>query len=583
MILQALVRHYEDLVKRGEAQRPGWSPAKVAFALRLREDGTLSQVVSLKSERQMGQKTVLAPRELAVPAQEKRASGIRANFLCDNAGYLLGVDNKGNPKRTLACFQAAKELHLRLLDGVEAPAASAVRAFFSGWDPTAAETHPALSEYLDELKKGANLVFQVGLDQFVQEDPAIQTAWQRHYDQGGTGEPAVCLVTGEKNVPATLHPAIKGVPGAQSSGASLVSFNAPSLESYDHEQGGNAPTGEYAAFAYGAALNHLLADYAHRQVIGDTTVVFWAEGGEPAYQDAIMAALTGKPQQTVSDTDLKDLFRTLADGRPYPIHNIVLHPNTHFCILGLSPNAARLSVRFFWQDTFGGLLKNINRHYEQLEIVRPSCDHREQLSLWDLLQETVNQKSTNKEPSHQLTGDVLRSILTGAPYPATLLNAVQLRIRADRQITRGRAAILKAYYLRNPHSDCPKEVLAVKLDPQNAPENVPYTLGRLFSVLEAIQQSANPSINATIKDKYFSSASATPATIFPILLNLSQKHLRKLEKGLAIYYDRQIGELVKTLGTILPAHLSLPEQGSFQLGYYQQTQIRYSSDKKEEN
>ncbi len=240
-------------------------------------------------------------------------------------------------------------------------------------------------------------------------------------------------------------------------------------------------------------------------------------------------------------------------------------------------------MRFFWQDTFGGLLKNINRHYEQLEIVRPSFDRREQLSLWDLLQETVNQKSTNKEPSHQLTGDVLRSILTGAPYPATLLNAVQLRIRADRQITRGRAAILKAYYLRNPHSDCPKEVLAVKLDPQNAPENVPYTLGRLFSVLEAIQQSANPGINATIKDKYFSSASATPATIFPILLNLSQKHLRKLEKGLAIYYDRQIGELVKTLGTSLPAHLSLPEQGFFQLGYYQQTQIRYSSDKKEEN
>ena len=149
-----------------------------------------------------------------------------------------------------------------------------------------------------------------------------------------------------------------------------------------------------------------------------------------------------------------------------------------------------------------------------------------------------------------------------------------LRIRADRKIARGRAAILKAYYLKNPHTECPKEVLTVSLNETSS--IVPYNLGRLFSVLEAIQQAANPGINTTIKDKYFNSASATPATIFPILNNLAQKHLKKLDTGLRIHYDRQLGQIKELLGETLPGRLSLPEQASFDLGYYHQTQKRYS-------
>lgn len=259
----------------------------------------------------------------------------------------------------------------------------------------------------------------------------------------------------------------------------------------------------------------------------------------------------------------------------------------HHPILGLSPNAARLSVRFFLHNTFRGFLDHIQSHYRRLEIVRPSYDKFETLPIWKLLDETVNQNARDKSPAPDLAGEVLRAVLNDTRYPATLLNGVALRIRAEREVTRGRAAILKAYYTKlaestsREHPDIPEEVLQVSLNPDAT--NVPYLLGRLFSVLEAVQAAANPGINATIRDKYFSGASATPAAVFPVLVNLAQKHLKKLNaanRGLSIAYEKQMTELLSKLGTEYPAHLNLRQQGSFQLGYYFQTQARYQ--KKEE-
>ena len=255
-----------------------------------------------------------------------------------------------------------------------------------------------------------------------------------------------------------------------------------------------------------------------------------------------------------------------------------LDPNMEFYILGLSPNAARLSVRFFLRDSFGSFLQNVRAHQKRLEIIRPFNDKFDMIPLWKLLSETVNQNSRDKTPAPNMSGEVLRSILTNTRYPASLLNGVVLRLRAEHTITAGKAAILKAYYLKNPHPDVPKEVLTVSLNPNSS--NLPYNLGRLFSVLEAIQIASNPGINATIKDKYFNSASATPAMVFPVLLNLAQKHLKKLDPSLRSYYDRQIVTILSNLGENYPAHLNLPQQGSFQLGYYHQTQEAFK--KKEE-
>lgn len=572
MILQALTRHYEDLLARGEIARPGWGLAKVSFALQLDGGGSLLALLPLQTEQRRGNKTVLGPRSMKVPMPVKRTVGIVPNFLCDNSGYLLGVDGKGKPKRALECFAAAKALHLELLDGLSSPGARAVSAFFHTWDPEKASGHPALQESWEELMAGANLVFWHG-DEPVAEDPEIRAAWQSRYDRGGDGPSMRCLVTGELGPVELTHPAIKGVRGAQSSGAALVSFNAPAFCSYGREQNANAPVGAYGAFAYTTALNQLLADREHTRVIGDTTVTAWAEGGEPAYQDVGMAALYGE-SDAVTQADLTRILKAMAQGEMVQWEGATLSPDTHFYVLGLAPNAARLSVRFFYEDSFGAMLRHIGEHYRRLEIQRPAFDKLEALPLWRLLSETVNQNSRDKSPSPQMAGELVQAVLSGGRYPATLLNLTALRIRAEQEVTRGRAAILKAYYLRNPSPACPKEVLTVELNETSS--YLPYVLGRLFSVLEGLQSAANPGINSTIKDKYFNSASATPATIFPLLLNLSEKHLRKLGAGQKVYYSKQMGELLERVTETYPARMTLPEQGAFQLGYYHQTQKRYT-------
>lgn len=574
MILQALVDCYEALSASEKIARPGWGPVKASVALELTETGEIFQAIFLKEEVEKGKKKVLVPKIFDLPAPVKRTVGVAANFLCDNSSYILGFDEKGKPKRSLECFAACKALHEKVLDGVESPAAKAVSAFFENWEPEKAREHPALQDYLDELLAGGNLVFRYD-GQFVHEDPAIRQAWQESYDQSGDGPEMVCLVTGKTGPVENIHPSVKGVQGAQSSGAALVSFNAPAFCSYGKEQNLNAPTSKYAAFAYTSALNYLIASPEYGSRVGDTTVLFWAKNGSPEYSELAMWGIFGGPAP-YTERELQSMVQNLCKGRAVTYEETLLDPDMDFYILGLAPNAARLSVRFFLHNQFGSILQNVQAHYDRLEIVKPPFEKFEALPVWKLLSETVNQNSREKEPLPALAGETLRAILNNTRYPATLLNGVTMRIRAERKITWGRAAILKAYYLQNPHPDVPKEVLTVSLNPES--KNPYYTLGRLFSVLEAVQSAANPGINATIKDRYFNSASATPSIVFPTLLNLSEKHRKKLAAGQRIHYERQIMELLAVLGESFPTRLSLPQQGTFQLGYYHQ---RYQ--KKEEN
>ncbi len=577
MILQALTELYETLTQSGKLPALGWSEAKISFELLLSEDGELLQLIDVREQRQMGKRTVLATKPVELPAPVKRAVNISPNFLWDHSGYLLGVDDKGKPQRTKECFEACKALHERLLAEVDTTAAHAVLAFFQKWDPKNAHIHPALATYWEELLAGGNLTFRWdgGL---VHEDPAIRRAWERHYNDDSDGIQGICLVTGEQCAIEPIHPAIKSVPGAQSSGAALVSFNAPAFCSYGKDQNYNAPTGRYAAFAYSSALNYLLADKANVFRMGGDTVVCWAKNAQDEYQKLFAYATMGTWSDTYSAQDMAAAVKKLCAGEAVAFDEKRLDPDMEFYILCLSPNAARLSVRFFLRNFFGRYLRSLQAHQARLEIVRAAKDPYDHLPLWRLLGETVNQNSKDKAPSPVMAGEVLRSILMDTPYPATLLNGVMLRITAEHEITRGRAAIIKAYYLKNTNPQVPKEVLTVSLNPDST--NVPYTLGRLFSVLESIQEAANPGINATIKDKYFNAASSTPAHVFPVLTDLAQKHLRKLEPGRKIFFERQLQEVTDKLGETLPAHLTLPMKGSFQLGYYHQNQKRY--EKKED-
>ena len=580
MILQALARYYDDLLQQGKISAPGWTKVKISYALDIGLDGQLKQVIPTRQDETVGKKTVQRPQEMVLPAPVKKASNISSNFLWENSGYLLGVKQKEDSKRSRKCFDNARELHHRLLDSVDSSIAKAILAFFDRWQPENAAEHPALVGQLEEVTAGANLVFRVD-GTYPQEDMLIRETWEHAQNQEDRDATRMqCLITGREDEIAKIHPSIKGVRDAQSSGAALVSFNAPAFCSYGHEQNYNAPVGKHAAFAYTAALNHLLSDRNSVQHIGDTTVVCWAEGAEEAYQNLAQFALFGQEMPGLTDNDLRAALKRLANG--LPCDDLGVDPKRPFYVLGLAPNAARLSVRFFLHDSFGKLMKNVNDHYDRMEIVRPDLDKREFIPMWLMLRETVNLNSRDKSPLPAMAGATVRAVFSGGPYPASLLEAVMLRIRAetDREgdpekgrkpsykITRGRMAIIKAYYLKNPHPDCPKEVLTVSLN--EASTNPAYVLGRLFSVYEAVQRAGNDKIKATIKDKYFNSAAAMPASVFPILNNLYQKHLRKLNPGWRNYYDNQVVELKSKLGESYPARMTLAQQGAFDLGYYHQ-------------
>lgn len=585
MILQALVDYYEEMASQGRIPRPGWSKVKVSWALEIGDNGELLDVLPLRHPSENGKKMI--PREMELPTPGKRSGTTPPpNYLCDNTQYVLGIEKGEITEKSQQAFLRFAELHERKLSGLDDPMAKAIVSFVKRYSPKDLISSEAITRMPDILEAGGNIVFVSPEGLFAHEKKEIRATVQPPAEEDEPYE--VCLVTGEKAPVSRIHGSIKGLRGNSPNGWTLVGFNADSFCSYGKKQSYNAPVSKYAAFAYTTALNQLLADRKHVKVIGNTTVVYWAKDAELQYQD-VFAALFDGGDETVSSEELNALMDSVAAGKPYKFDGLPVSPENDFFILGISPNAARLSVRFFYRRSFGEIVQNLKRHYDNVRIVSDGRNKWEDIPLWALLRETVNQKSSDKSPLPQLAGDVTKSMLAGGRYPETLMNQVMLRIRAEHEITRGKAGIIKAYLIRNtenlPNRESIMEVANVSLNEESA--YTPYVLGRLFAVLEGTQQAANPGINATIKDRFFNSACATPAAVFPILLKLSNSHLKKLDQGKSAYWSKQIGTLIELLGMDFPAHQTLQEQGAFILGYYHQTQKRFekknNTDNREEN
>ena len=580
MILQALTNHYETLAAKGEIPRDGWALVKVSWALEIDISGSVRAVMPLNETVERKGKTISVPQQKSMPAPFKRSSGIRPDFLCDNAAYILGISEsqeEKDRKRAADCFSSSREFHLSVLRSCGSDAALAVRRFFDKWDPADAAEHPVLGPKLKELTSGGgNITFFSDMG-FVTEDAEIADAWQNVYEEDSAEIPCVCLVTGKRAVPAKIHPAIKGVKDAQSSGAALVSFNADSFTSYEKEQNLNAPVSKYAAFAYTTALNHLLADASHRKFIGDATVVYWAESGDLAEQD-FMSALFDGGDDRITDEVLDDAMKRFATGQSVDIEGLTVSPDDRFFILALSPNNARVSVRFFYDTSFGDITQNFSRFYEELSITGA----KKHIPLWQILNETARKSPDGKaNPSPEVAGDMLRAVITGCDFPETLYQSIMLRIRSEKEIRAVKAAAIKAFLLRNRrnHPNYPeyKEVLGVKLNEETT--YLPYVLGELFAVLEAVQETASGV--TTIKDRYFTSACTTPAIVFPRLIELANHHLRKLDGGTKIYYARELGTLMAKVGESYPAQMNLNDQGIFQIGYYHKRQRRFEGKTQE--
>lgn len=574
-ILPALVGYYEHYERREsefarELPGYGFSRERISYAIVLSSDGHVVDVVP----RLDTSGKVPRPTLLPVPQAAVRTSGIVANFLWDNTAYVLGVkrDKQGGSANQWVFARrehdAFKELHLRLLPEINDEGLTAVCRFVAGWQPREYDGLRYSGDMLD-----TNVVFQLdGEACLVHEREVVQNVWRAHLaaDQGGEG---LCLVTGDRAPIRRLHAKIKGVRGAQSSGASIVSFNLSAFESFGKNQGANAPISERAAFAYTAALNTLLApDSDHRIQIADSTTVFWAEataGQEQARAaEDLFSLLVDPPTDAEEAAAVADKLRDIESGRPLAEVAPAVREDTRFHVLGLAPNAARLSIRFWYEDTIGTIGERIRQHWQDLRL--EPTPWRTSPAVWRLLRETgVQGKSENVPPT--LAGALMRAILGGGRYPQSLLAAVIGRMRADGRINGLRVAICKACLARDYRLGFAKEDVPVSLDTDET--NPAYRLGRLFAVYERVQRSALGSVNATIKDRYFGAASATPAAVFPLLVRNAAHHLATLRKdrgGLAHWFEQEIDTILGGIDTVFPSSLRLEDQGRFALGYHHQ-------------
>ena len=589
MILQSLHALYDRLAddEAYDVAEPGFSPQKISFRIVLHPDGSLFALEDARVKNESGK---LVPARMRVPGEAKSSgAGLNPGLLWDNQTYLLGRQPEDKPagfgqKR----FEAFRRRHLELEQTVGQPAFSAVCRFLEQWTSDQLGTNPVLSE----VGTGFGVFQILGESAPVHAMPTIREWWKSNLPTGDAATIGQCLLSGETTAIARLHPKIKGVMGAQAAGASLVSFNDSAYESYGKEQSYNSPVGEDAAFRYGTALNALLGgpqSSKHRTRIGDTTCIFWTD--RKTILEDIFAAIAGSGDHAAEETQDQQLrakihafLKALQQGRE-TYGELAADPDvTRFYLLGLSPNAARLSVRFFYQSSIRELLDHLRKHKADLEIVRefeqPVGKRRadsEFPAYWEFLRETVRQ---GDDPPPLLGGALMRAILEGTPYPESLLSAIIRRVQMERSVNYIRAAAIKAVLTRNHQL-----TITTMLDPQNT--RPAYLLGRLFAVLEKIQEEGHREqtggiLEKTIRDTYFSAACATPASVFPRIEQLSTHHRRHLNPGRKVQFDQLIASIKwpqsPASGTAKTHNLE--DQGLFILGYYHQRKDLFTRKEK---
>lgn len=597
MLIKALCDYYDVLASKGLVLPDGYSEIPVKHKIVLTPEGKIDGIISCQETRVELQKNgkkkeKLIPARMIFPKRTEK-TGIESNVIEHRALYIFGLnleksgalnpeDRTGKAEKS---HQAFVKKNLEFLEGLNSPMVDAYRAFLQNWKPE----EEIENEHIKNLGKdyensGFSFCLSGCPDIMLQNDPHVKAKWEQVYadKQSEPGEyQSQCAITGDISDIARIHSKIKGIVGGAATGGVLIGFNNPSENSYGNDQSYNSNVSEIAMLKYTEALNYILQQQSHRIVMDETTIAFWAMDGEEKHEMTLKELLMGQSdRKSAEDVNamLKSLLSRVADGRistsELEILDDDLEENIDFYMVGMKPNSSRISLKFIYRKKFGDILWNIARFQDELQ----SSEEVRVVSLSHIKKECISPKSSSEKVNPELLMKLFEAAVYGRNYPYSLLETMVRRVKTDKYINGIRTGVIKAYLMRNEK----KEAIKVALDRDNV--NEAYLCGRLFALLERIQRQAvgGASLNSTIKDKYFASATSKPASVFPTLIKLSQHHARKLGEGSQVYYAKMMGEIMNSLGDEFPKTLSLTEQGKFIIGYYQQEQAFYVSKKETE-
>lgn len=592
MLIKALCDYYDVLSKKELVLPEGYSEVPIRYKIALTEDGTIDEIISCEEEKREKtksgkEKITMTPKKLLFPKRTDK-SAIESNYIEHRPLYIFGLNLEKGKLTPDDKSQKAKKSHdvfvkknLEFIEGLDSPIVNAYRNFLLKWKPEdeVLNTH-VLTLGTKYSSSGFAFCLTGSPDVLLQDDLAVCRKWEEFYskNQNVPGEfEAQCAITGEKTSIARIHGKIKGLADGATTGNVLIGFNNPSDTSYGNKQSYNSNVSEKAMKKYTEALNFLLKNSAHKIILDDITVCFWAMDGEDNHEE-ILKELLMKSSKEKSAEEIDALLKSILQrGTQSKITleelekvDEELDANIDFYIVGLKPNSSRISVKFIYRKKFGALLMNVAKFQEELQI----SNEISVISLKNINDACKSPKSSTEKVNPSLFASVFESALYNKLYPQSILATIVRRAKTDKEIDKVKAGVIKAYLMRNE-----KEEMTVALNRSN--QDQAYLCGRLFAVLERIQeQAAEGKLNSTIKDRYFASATSKPASVFPTLIKLEQHHLKKIPEGSQNFYSRIMSEIMDGLENEFPTLLSLTNQGKFIVGYYQQMQDFYTKKEK---
>ncbi len=581
MLIKALCDYYDILSKNGKILSDEYSPVNINYIVCLTGEGKIESI--LENE----------VNSIEIMPKRSEKSSICSNIIEHRPLYIFGLnfDSKNKVFTVNDKTNKAKKSHndfveknINFLEGLDSPVINAYRNFILNWNPEE-ETE---NKYLLNLGKkytNSNFAFCLSGDIFslLHNDDLINNKWKLFYNQENNETKnnvlSQCAITGENSEISRIHDKIKGIVGGQSSGCVMVGFNNNSECSYGNEQSYNSNISETSMRKYTKALNYILNSKNNKKIFDDITVIYWVMSDKEKYND-IMSMFVFNESMDEKETDnmLKEIIKDAKIGaiNPERVSSILdISTDVDFYMVGLKPNSSRLSLKFIYKRKFADILINIAEHQKDMQI----SEEINPVPFWVIKKELLSPNSTNSAVNPALISKIFESAIYGTEYPTSLLSTIIQRAKIDKNTDRNkkidirnnstRAGIIKACLNRKSRIFNKKEEIKVALDKEN--KNPAYLCGRLFAVLEKLQQDAsNNSLNTTIKDAYFSSAVSKPAIIFPKILKLAQSHIKKSEHS--NYYNILIGEIIDDLKGEFPETLLLNDQGRFIIGYYQQYQ-----------